>query len=314
MTIRRVTMGAAGEIAVDSREIEVFLTLARELHFGRTAEVLTVSTAWVSQSIRRFERRIGAPLFERTSRRVALTALGAQLFDDLVPAYGAVTDALTRAAATAADTVGRLAVGFLGPTAGDFVAATTKALRVRHPDCVVTMREADLGDPLSGIRSGAVDLVFTKLPVRDTGLRTGPVLLRTPRLLAVSRRSPLARLRRVTPEVIAGLPFVDLTASVPAYWREALLPRQVGGTPIRRGPTVRTLPEALLVVADGDAVCSVDAGVVRNLGRPDITYLPLPCWPSFEFALVSSTARDTPLMRAFTAAATRTSRRIRQTK
>src|SRR5690606_15884816 len=68
---------------VDLRDIEIFLTLAEELHFGRTAERLHVSTPRVSQSIAQQERRIGAPLFERTSRRVTLTPLGARLRDDL---------------------------------------------------------------------------------------------------------------------------------------------------------------------------------------------------------------------------------------
>ena len=60
-------------------EIEAFVTLAEELHFGRTAERLHVSTARVSQAIKRMELRVGVPLFERTSRRVELTAAGRAL-------------------------------------------------------------------------------------------------------------------------------------------------------------------------------------------------------------------------------------------
>jgi hypothetical protein len=57
------------EAVVEQRDVEIFLTLAEELHFGRTAERLHVSTARVSQSIAKWERRVGVPLFERTSRR-----------------------------------------------------------------------------------------------------------------------------------------------------------------------------------------------------------------------------------------------------
>jgi hypothetical protein len=56
------TVGAA----VEQRDMEIFLTLADELHFGRAAQRLHVSTARVSQTIKKVERRIGAPLFERT--------------------------------------------------------------------------------------------------------------------------------------------------------------------------------------------------------------------------------------------------------
>ncbi|MET8301151.1 LysR family transcriptional regulator [Micromonospora sp. NPDC005211] len=60
-------------------EIETFLTLAEELHFGRTGERLRVSTGRVSHVVRKLERRIGAPLFERTSRVVRLTPIGVRL-------------------------------------------------------------------------------------------------------------------------------------------------------------------------------------------------------------------------------------------
>lgn len=58
---------------VELRDIEIFLTLAEELHFGRSAERLRVSPARVSQAIKKQERAIGAQLFERTSRQVRLT-------------------------------------------------------------------------------------------------------------------------------------------------------------------------------------------------------------------------------------------------
>lgn len=55
------------------RDVDVFLTLADELHFGRTAERLHLSQARVSQVVRKLERAIGAALFERTTRTVSLT-------------------------------------------------------------------------------------------------------------------------------------------------------------------------------------------------------------------------------------------------
>ncbi|WP_326645238.1 LysR family transcriptional regulator [Nonomuraea fuscirosea] len=59
--------------------MEIFLTLAEELHFGRTAERLPLTHARVSQVIKKQERAIGSDLFYRTSRRVRLTPIGEQL-------------------------------------------------------------------------------------------------------------------------------------------------------------------------------------------------------------------------------------------
>jgi hypothetical protein len=91
------------EVVVEWRDIEIFLTLAEELHFGRTAERLHVSTARVSQTIRKLERRIGAALFDRTSRQVALTLIGRRLEADLRPAYQQIREGIDRAIAAAAE-------------------------------------------------------------------------------------------------------------------------------------------------------------------------------------------------------------------
>ncbi|GAA1620726.1 hypothetical protein GCM10009733_016570 [Nonomuraea maheshkhaliensis] len=52
---------------VELRDVEIFLTLAEELHFGRTAERLHITHARVSQVIKKQERTIGADLFYRTT-------------------------------------------------------------------------------------------------------------------------------------------------------------------------------------------------------------------------------------------------------
>ncbi|MFG1967393.1 LysR family transcriptional regulator [Nonomuraea sp. NPDC049028] len=45
---------------MDLRDIEIFLTLAEELHFGRTAERLRVSPARITQAIKKQVHRIPA--------------------------------------------------------------------------------------------------------------------------------------------------------------------------------------------------------------------------------------------------------------
>lgn len=52
---------------MDLPELEAFLVLCQELHFGRTAERLQVSQPRVSRLIAMLESTIGCVLFERTS-------------------------------------------------------------------------------------------------------------------------------------------------------------------------------------------------------------------------------------------------------
>jgi DNA-binding MarR family transcriptional regulator len=64
---------------IELREARTFLALASELHLGRTAERLDISQPAVTQAIKSLEQQLGVRLFDRSSRRVALTADGRRL-------------------------------------------------------------------------------------------------------------------------------------------------------------------------------------------------------------------------------------------
>lgn len=80
--------------SLDARELEAFLALADELHFGRAGERLYVSQSRVSQLLRSLESKVGARLVDRTSRRVRLTPLGEQLLAGLRPAFDAIVETI----------------------------------------------------------------------------------------------------------------------------------------------------------------------------------------------------------------------------
>ncbi len=64
---------------VELRQLEAFVAVATELHFGRAAERLHLAAPTLSELIRRLERELGTPLFTRTTRQVAITSAGAEL-------------------------------------------------------------------------------------------------------------------------------------------------------------------------------------------------------------------------------------------
>lgn len=97
---------------LDLRELECFLVLCEELHFGRTGERLYLSQSRVSQLLRALESRIGARLVERTSRRVRLTPLGEDFRTTLRPAYDALRTSVESTRSAARGIQGTLTVGF----------------------------------------------------------------------------------------------------------------------------------------------------------------------------------------------------------
>jgi LysR family positive regulator for ilvC len=61
---------------MNQRELTLFLHLAKTLNFARTSEACHVTPSSLSRVIQRLEVEVGAALFERDNRHVALTAAG----------------------------------------------------------------------------------------------------------------------------------------------------------------------------------------------------------------------------------------------
>jgi DNA-binding transcriptional LysR family regulator len=71
-----------------------FLAIARRGSFRAAAAELGVTPGAVSQALQALERRLGLPLFHRTTRKIALTEAGAKLLAQLGPAAETITDTL----------------------------------------------------------------------------------------------------------------------------------------------------------------------------------------------------------------------------
>ena len=67
------------ETIMDSHSLQLFLSLADNLHFGKTSREQHVSPSALSRSIKQLEEELGATLFLRDNRSVRLTREGQQL-------------------------------------------------------------------------------------------------------------------------------------------------------------------------------------------------------------------------------------------
>jgi DNA-binding transcriptional LysR family regulator len=287
---------------MERRDAEIFLMLAEELHFGRTAERLFVSQARVSQSIKKLERRIGAPLFERTSRHVALTAIGRQLYRDIAPAYRQIERGLARAISAGRGIRGVLRVGCEAPAIAELLAEPLDVFRRRYPECQLQIREVDFSDPFRMLRDTEpeVDALITLLPVDEPEITIGPVLLTEPMVLAVSGRHRLAGRDSVTLEDLASDTVLRAAHPPPPYWVPPPLPWHTpSGAEVRRGQPVDTFQELMLMVSAGRGICPLAAHAERYFARPNVVYLPFRETPSVDWGLVWVSSAETERTRAF---------------
>jgi len=292
---------------VDLTEIETFLALAQELHFGRTAERMGLSQSRVSQLIRSLERHIGAPLFTRTSRRVELTPLGEHTRRTLGAAYTGLRRSYDEACAIAQGMVGTLRVGFLGCLNGPPLTDMVVVFGRRHPACDVVVTEVAWRDPYSPLRSGEVDVLLTLLPTDEPDLQVGPVLVSHGRVLAVGLDHPLGERESVDIEDLAGWVLLDGPAELPEALRHGFCPPFTPtGRPLRRGRGGSTYQEALHNVATGETVWTTHEGLFRAYRHPGVVHRPLSGLPRANGALVWRADTENAKVRAFTSLAART--------
>ncbi|MEV4115805.1 LysR family transcriptional regulator [Nonomuraea sp. NPDC049695] len=287
---------------MELRDIEIFLTLAEELHFSRTAERLHITQARVSQAIKKQERSIGAALFERSSRQVRLTPLGERLHRDLSAGYRQILQGIDDARKAASGVSGTLTLGTIGPHSlafGDIV----DLFETRHPGVRLQHREIPPPSPLDLLRSGEVDVAVLWLPIREPDLTVGPVLSASPVLLMVAATHPYAGRESICLEDLGDCVVVQ-GQRIPQYLEETFNPYHTpAGRPVRRGPKISTWQEALTVVASGQAVAGVTADIADFYPWPGLAFVPIRDAPPSQWALVWRTAAENPLIQAFVRAA-----------
>jgi DNA-binding transcriptional LysR family regulator len=283
---------------VELRDIEIFLILAEELHFGRTAARLHVTQARVSQAIKKQERRVGAPLFERTSRMVRLTPIGEQLRNDLRPIYQGLGQSLERARMAAQGKTAVLRVGVAASNSYD-LRAYFHTFRTAHPQWGLRVSQTRFVDAFGQLRRGEVDLLISWLPIEEPDLMVGPVIATEPRVLAVSHDHPYVERGAVPIEILGDFAVSGPAKLLPQYWEHEVIPFYTPkGRTVHRGPVADSLDEIFTNVGLGDAVQLLAAHNARYAARPDIVYLRVTDADPVRWALVWR--GETAPIRAFT--------------
>lgn len=278
-------------------QIEAFLMLADELHFGRTAERLALSQPRVSRLMAALEREVGGALFERTSRRVRLTPLGIRLRAGWQPGLAQIRAALDDARAAAGQPAGVLRIGFTNTTGGDALTSLVRAFQARYRSCCVILRETRVGDAYAALRRDDIDVLVSWLAVDEPDLTTGPAIDHRDRALAVARGHPLADRGSVSAEDLADHEMV-WTQSVPKAFFDTLVPPHTpSGRPTRRTCITHGLHETFALVASGRVVHPT-VTPLPLAQRSDIALVPIRDLPALPLGLIWCTAHENARIRA----------------
>lgn len=176
---------------MESRQLRYFLALSEDAHFGRAAQKLHVSSPALSQAIKHLEDEIGTPLFERTTRQVALTPAGRWLRSEAEQILDRLDAATVAVSNFSRGTSGLLRIGLKGTNVFAYLPRIVHRLRQAMPDVELDVH-ADLltPDQVDGLSTGTLDICFMRPPL-EAGL-LGTPFVSAPLLVALPNAHPLA--------------------------------------------------------------------------------------------------------------------------
>jgi DNA-binding transcriptional LysR family regulator len=204
------------------REIEHFLAVADELHFGRAAQKCYIAQPALSRSIQTLEKRIGVELFVRSSREVVLTDAGRALLDDARTFAQHGNRLLERARFLRTGEVGELAAGYI-PMVQELAADVIMSFGAVHPSASVTHRRAYDEIVRTGVADGVLDVGMV-LGIAHSDPLVAVRFDDVPLVCIVGHEHPLAHRQKVAPSDLVPYPVLTMAGHGRRAQREALAP------------------------------------------------------------------------------------------
>jgi DNA-binding transcriptional LysR family regulator len=271
---------------VTLRQLEAFLGVAEELHFGRAADRLSVSAPWLSHTVRDLERALRAELLTRTTRTVQLTPAG-QVFAGLASQILAELSSAIKTVRGLSAPHDTLRLGYTIGAGLEVVPRLLRTYHQREPAPIVETEEYDFTDPSAGLRDNLVHAAVVRPPLGLAGLVS--VELATERLVAcLPDDHPLAT--RTSLGVADVLPEPIVAAPVsPGPWRDYWILTDYRSGPAPVVAEASTLDAEMHLVSRGVGLSITSEAVGLWYRRPGVTFVPIvdlpPCsvvlawWP-----------------------------------
>jgi DNA-binding transcriptional LysR family regulator len=191
------------------RQMRAFVALAKTGNFTLAAQYMHVTQSALSGLIKELEQTLGVRVVDRSTRRIALTETGNELY----PLFSQMIDDLDRALANIADQA-QLRKGIVRVAVPQLMACTLlpqviAAWRERYPDIGVSLSDAPVEAVTTRVLSGETD--FGIGPERDSAPQLeARELMEMPFEAVVPPDHPLAKRRRIGWSDLAPYPLITL--------------------------------------------------------------------------------------------------------
>ena len=151
---------------MDIRELEIFLILAEQLHFGRASQLCNLSPSALTRTIQRLEEQVEQPLFLRDNRTVTLSPAGEQFRSYARQALQEWQS--FRAAFKDEQTVaGTLSIYASITAVYSLLPDLLEAYRSAFPEVQLELRTGAAEQAVAQVQTGEIDLAVAALPDRN---------------------------------------------------------------------------------------------------------------------------------------------------
>jgi len=258
----------------DIRQLRYAIAAADHGSFYRAARALDVEQSTLSRAIRKLERGVGMPIFERSRAGVTTTLAGCAFLRAARPMVTTADKLVAMMRAAGQGRAGGLMLGHNSSVSAGNLRATLTSWRKSHPDVEVECVEADRSVLLAGLDTGEIDLAILMGATSYNGFRCEPFWSER-MLVALPVSHPLAAREVIHWTDLRAERFLLPTADPGPEIRDMLLGRVAasGAKPdIRMCQASR---ETVLSVLAGSSDISIVYEGSTGASYPDVVYRPI---------------------------------------
>ena len=254
---------------MELRHLRYFVAVAEELHFSRAAARLNIAAPTLSAQIQSLEAMLGAQLFTRKTRSVALTHVGKLFLDEARATLKQADQAELVGRQAARGDIGSIAVGYvLSASCAGLVSQPIIEFKKSHPNVSFSLRKMETIPQMKALVEGSLDIGFTRAPERYPIGLAGFLIDRQAFYLAIPEAHRLASTEDdIAPEEFVDEPFIGMLLDMEMGFWSNLRAITPPGTQMQ---IVARVPDALSVLT------AVSAGIGLGVLSEALTRITVP--------------------------------------